>query len=248
MVTKETIKQLKNIKDKVKLFLGKYNTKVKEMLSIILFIIGMIAIPLYLQANCNNFSLWLKKQVKIGTARDWLNFWSSYVGSIMSIAFAYINTKRQINIEGKKEKIKNDFTSFVKIRNINEKYTDKFNKSINRIKKSPSQQLDNSVKAFMKLLNKFLNEIETIHIEQSNKIFQIYQLKIDKFNDIFKKIAEKEKEIYPARLPFSSQKNLTVQHDILFYLYTEFNNNFGRFVIETEDFISKTKKEMYSTF
>lgn len=68
----------------------------KSIISIVLFIGIMIGFPLALQNNWMNISKDLKNYIKIGTTRDWFGFWSSYIGSIMAIVFAYFNTRLQI--------------------------------------------------------------------------------------------------------------------------------------------------------
>ena len=82
-------------------------------------------IPLILQLNPWGFSTWLKGYVRIGTPNEWFGFWGSYIGSILSISFAYINSKIEANrqkesIERQLEQSKiNDLDNAIKIDEIN---------------------------------------------------------------------------------------------------------------------------------
>ena len=82
-------------------------------------------IPLILQLNPWGFSTWLKGYVRIGTPNEWFGFWGSYIGSILSITFAYINSKIEANrqkesIERQLEQSKiNDLDNAIKTNEIN---------------------------------------------------------------------------------------------------------------------------------
>ena len=97
--------------EKSKEFLRKYRLTI---------VFGLLfSVPLILQFNPWNFSTWLKGLVRIGTPRDWLGFWSSYLGSILSICFAYFNTKAQLNYRSHQEYL----TRLIDIRKILRHYT-----------------------------------------------------------------------------------------------------------------------------
>ena len=97
--------------EKSKEFLRKYRLTI---------VFGLLFfVPLILQFNPWNFSTWLKGLVRIGTPRDWLGFWSSYLGSILSICFAYFNTKAQLNYRSHQEYL----TRLIDIRKILRHYT-----------------------------------------------------------------------------------------------------------------------------
>ena len=90
----------------------------KSIISIVLFIGIMIGFPLALQNNWMDISRDLKNCIKIGTTRDWFGFWSSYIGSIMAIAFAYFNTKLQI----KNRSYRKDANLIFKLKEYTNKY------------------------------------------------------------------------------------------------------------------------------
>lgn len=72
----------------------------------IIFYSLLIFIPILLQGNVFNWGTSLKRVVRIGTARDWFGFWASYLGSMLSISFAYFNTRMQLN----DKKVDDDFS------------------------------------------------------------------------------------------------------------------------------------------
>lgn len=80
-----------------------------ETLFLILFLI-----PVFIQTNFLNVGTWLLNLINIGKPANWLGFWGSYLGSILAIVFAYINTKAQL-----KESKQNDLDNAIKINKIN---------------------------------------------------------------------------------------------------------------------------------
>lgn len=72
----------------------------KEIILACFFIVIFLITPFLLQLNLLGFSTWLKGFVRIGTPKAWFGFWGSYIGSILSIGFAYINSK----IEGEQQR------------------------------------------------------------------------------------------------------------------------------------------------
>ena len=136
----------------------------KSIISIVLFIGIMIGFPLALQNNWMNISKDLKNYIKIGTTRDWFGFWSSYIGSIMAIVFAYFNTRLQIKNRIYKEDanlifdlkeytseyyeniMQNDIDKIIDI-------IDKFNKNVN--KNSYDKELIANVFSFWNDFNNF---------------------------------------------------------------------------------------------
>lgn len=87
---------------------------------LIILLLLMFLVPFYLQLNLFGFSDWLKNLIRIGTPRDWLSFWSSYLGSIMSIGFAYFNTKYQVNEKSKKD----DYRFLIELNELSTKFED----------------------------------------------------------------------------------------------------------------------------
>lgn len=66
--------------------------KHKVIINIIFYLFLMLGIPIILQSNILNLGDILKKTIAIGTPRDWLGFWGAYIGTIITILFAYIST------------------------------------------------------------------------------------------------------------------------------------------------------------
>lgn len=79
------------------------NSIIENKIIFLLFLI--LLLPFCLQLNIFGLSTWLKEIVRIGTPQDWLGFWGAYLGSILTILFAYLNTRyetgKQLNIQKK---------------------------------------------------------------------------------------------------------------------------------------------------
>lgn len=103
---------------KIKEWCKKFITTHKSMIGTTFFLSIMLGFPLFLQDNYVNISTDLKKFIKIGTTRDWFRFWSSYIASIMSIAFAFFNTKLQLKLNNKAT----DASLVLELLNITNKY------------------------------------------------------------------------------------------------------------------------------
>lgn len=71
--------------------------KHKVIINIMLYLFVMLGIPLILQSNLGGLGDKLKKTIGIGTPRDWLGFWGTYIGTIITIIFAYISTIHEDN-------------------------------------------------------------------------------------------------------------------------------------------------------
>lgn len=84
-----------------------------EIILALFFIVIFLITPFLLQLNLLGFSTWLKGCVRIGTPRDWLGFWSSYLGSVLTVAFSYsiakYETKKQQEILQKQWEHDNEF-------------------------------------------------------------------------------------------------------------------------------------------
>lgn len=142
----------------------------KSIISIVLFIGIMIGFPLALQNNWMNISKDLKNYIKIGTTRDWFGFWSSYIGSIMAIVFAYFNTRLQI----KNRIYKEDANLIFELKEYTSEYyenimqndidkiidiIDKFNKNVN--KDSYDKELIANVFSFWNNFNNFTDSYKS---------------------------------------------------------------------------------------
>ena len=99
-------------------------------------------IPLILQLNPWGLSTWLKGYVRIGTPNEWFGFWGSYIGSILSISFAYINSKfeakrQQTNLEHQIEQSKINLEHQLEQSKINLEH---------QLEQSKINDLDNAIK------------------------------------------------------------------------------------------------------
>ena len=156
----------------------------KPIVRTILFIFIALGVPIAVQNNQMNIGTEFKKYIKIGTPRDWFGFWSSYIGSVASILFAYFNTKWQISLL----KYENDAKKLNDLKNKNEKYTNviyDYQQELTNIKKSPKKERDQKLqdfyfkyeedrKNYSKIYNKMLSEISSLNYWKVEKIFQDY--------------------------------------------------------------------------
>lgn len=101
---------------------------IDEKKSILLYItlaVMMLGLPIAIQNNYVGIGMSLKKYINIGSPSAWLGFWGSYLGSILSISFAYINSKieakrQKESIERQLEQSKiNDLDNAIKTNEIN---------------------------------------------------------------------------------------------------------------------------------
>ena len=134
----------------------------RSMLSIILFICIMLGVPLAVQNNQMNIGTEFKKYIKIGTPRDWFGFWGSYIGGILSIAFAFYNTKWQLNTH----KYANDYKQFTVLK----KASDDYLKIIRKYKWELQKIKDETNEDKYKDINKFTHKYST----DFNKYFDVY--------------------------------------------------------------------------
>lgn len=137
----------------------------RSMLSIILFICIMLGVPLAVQNNQMNIGTEFKKYIKIGTPRDWFGFWGSYIGSILSIAFAFYNTKWQLNTH----KYANDYKQFTILKDANDDYLKIINgykRKLQKIKNETNEDKYNDINEF---LSKFKTDFEK-YLTVNNKV------------------------------------------------------------------------------
>lgn len=102
-----------------------YIDKKKSILLYIILAVMMLGLPVAIQNNYVGIGMSLKKYINIGAPSAWLGFWGSYLGSILSISFAYINSKieakrQKESIERQLEQSKiNDLDNAIKTNEIN---------------------------------------------------------------------------------------------------------------------------------
>lgn len=158
-----------------------------SIISAIFFICIMLGFPIAFQNNQMNISTELKKYIKIGTSRDWFRFWSSYIGSIISILFAFYNTKWQF----KKNKYENDYKQFAILMDYNSKYIDiiyGYRQELEKIKNESYKDKYNDLKKFVEkkdsehrkyldVYNKMLIEISSLNYTKAKEIIEDYSIK-----------------------------------------------------------------------
>lgn len=89
-----------------------YIDKKKSILLYIILAVMMLGLPIAIQNNYVGIGISLKKCINIGAPSAWLGFWGSYLGSVLTILFAYFNTEYQTskiataNREEKSKKLK----------------------------------------------------------------------------------------------------------------------------------------------
>lgn len=79
---------------------------IKNQINVIIFFGLMLGIPFLMQVNPFGISTYLKKLVGIGTSGEWLGFWGSYLGSIITVLFSYFSIMYKTKKETKNAKSK----------------------------------------------------------------------------------------------------------------------------------------------
>lgn len=79
---------------------------IKNQINVIIFFGSMLGIPFVMQLNPFGISTYLKKLVGIGTSGEWLGFWGSYLGSIITVLFSYFSIMYETKKETKNAKSK----------------------------------------------------------------------------------------------------------------------------------------------
>jgi len=164
-------------------------TNKREISGWILFYFFLIVIPILLQGNVFNWGTRLKWFVRIGTARDWFGFWASYLGSMLSISFAYFNTRMQL----KAKKVDDDFSrvcdlkrALIECKNKIGKSSDKFMVSLDNREKIQiyNQILTSSANFFGRYdeISERMSSLKFINLEEKKEI--AYKL-FDDLNQLF---------------------------------------------------------------
>ena len=169
----------------------------RSMLSIILFICIMLGVPLAVQNNQMNIGTEFKKYIKIGTPRDWFGFWGSYIGSILSIAFAFYNTKWQLNTH----KYANDYKQFTILKDASDDYLKIINgykRKLQKIKNETNEDKYNDINEFVSKFNtdfeKYLTVYNKVCLELSSlTIMKAYKLLAEYLLDNMKFIVSLDK-------------------------------------------------------
>lgn len=210
-------------------------------------------IPLILQLNPWGFSTWLKGYVRIGTPNEWFGFWGSYIGSILSISFAYINSKIEANrqkesIERQLEQSKiNDLDNAIKIDEINNLtmilgeisdymanicFLDLFKEDPNEVNKVMDQERFNS------FVVEFTN-LSTEYTKNWNKFILRYYTDKNEYTDLLKlngKIAETSEKIGNNINQYTAKVNSNSDNKTLINILQEISKNLSYLYDASEDF------------
>ena len=157
----------------------------------------LFCVPLILQLNPWNLSTWLKRLVRIGTPRDWLGFWSSYLGSILTVAFSYsiakYETKKQKEISQKQWKHDNEIRLLETMVEFRDLLADrkKVNYKLDDLINDYHNRSNNKLKLDEKNLEKtvgLINDIQQCKLDSLKYYFTINSLNKDVGKDIFVKL------------------------------------------------------------
>lgn len=206
-------------------------------------------IPLILQLNPWGFSTWLKGYVRIGTPNEWFGFWGSYIGSILSISFAYINSKIEANrqkesIERQLEQSKiNDLDNAIKIDEINNltmilgEISDYMANicSFTLFGKCPKSVMDQE--KFNSFVVEFAN-LSTEYMKNWNKFILKYYTDKNEYTDLLKlngKIAEMSEKIGNNINQYTAKVNHNSDNKTLINILQEISKNLSYLYDASED-------------
>lgn len=189
-------------------------TCLKKLLYIILSIF-LVIFPLVIQSNFFNLGTILKSTVQIGQPSNWLNFWAAYLGSILSIIFAYLNTKWQLKKNKEFELNKIDAYNISKLMIIiiqrNNEYeqskslADKIIEVIDT--KTELSIYEVLLKKSYILLSQYLDDKENSHVKEWNEFF----ISFDDTNPEIKKIVNKWNKIGSLLQKYSNEIDPDIQ-------------------------------------
>lgn len=162
----------------------------------------ILLIPFLIQLNPFGLSELLKKTVRIGTPRDWFVFWGAYLGSILSIGFAYLNTKFQLsNSKNKKDiellqdllKLQNEFNketiycqyAKTKPKNFKKDFFDPFNKDLNNFLDKSNEIIERTSLETCNKLNNYYDVFQENNLGMQSDFNEIMADKAEKDTNLF---------------------------------------------------------------
>ena len=206
-------------------------------------------IPLILQLNPWGFSTWLKGYVRIGTPNEWFGFWGSYIGSILSISFAYINSKIEANrqkesLERQLEQSKiNDLDNAIKIDEINNltmilgKISDYMANicSLNLFEKDPNEVID--LNTFESFKGEFSNLVIKYMKNWNKFILRCYISNEEYYNlrNLNKKVSKISHKIGNSILQYEEKINSNSDNKTLINILQEISKNLSYLYDTSED-------------
>lgn len=169
----------------------------------------LFLIPIFIQTNLLYFGTWILNFINIGKPGNWLGFWGSYLGSILSIAFAYVNTKMQL-----KESKRNDYEKAIKLRELDS--------AVSLLQ--AAAYLQNHVHSLQVEFkyNKDQKNYKDLKIDTLSKIYEIQNNYMEKYNYSIvvykaedpKDIVEQNKKIYSYYISLIKTVNIDFFNEI----------------------------------
>lgn len=245
----------KKIKTSIKWY-KKFNNFCKcyidEKKSILLYItlaIMMLGLPIAIQNNYVKIGMSLKKCINIGAPSAWLGFWGSYLGSILSISFAYINSKIEANrqkesLERQLEQSKiNDLDNAIKIDEINNltmilgEVSDYMANicSLNLFKKYPNEVID--LNTFESFKGEFSNLVIKYMKNWNKFILRCYISNEEYYNlrNLNKRVSKISHKIGNSILQYEKEINSNSDNKTLINILQEISKNLSYLYDTSED-------------
>ena len=245
----------KKIKTSIKWY-KKFNNFCKcyidEKKSILLYItlaIMMLGLPIAIQNNYVRIGMSLKKCINIGAPSAWLGFWGSYLGSILSISFAYINSKIEANrqkesLERQLEQSKiNDLDNAIKIDEINNltmilgEVSDYMANifSLNLFKKNPNEVID--LNTFESFKGEFSNLVIKYMKNWNKFILRCYISNEEYYNlrNLNKRVSKISHKIGNSILQYEEKLNSNSDNKTLINILQEISKNLSYLYDTSED-------------
>lgn len=174
----------------------------ESILNIILFICIMFGVPLAVQNNQMNIGTEFKKYIKIGTTRDWFGFWGPYIGCILSVSFAFYNTKWQLNTH----KYANDYKQLSFLQDAGNAYLETIQKYRQELAKIKSETVEDKYNDINEFVSKFNTDFDNYLAEYSKVVLELSSLNSMKASEILFKYCEKNLKFTVSLNKLQSQK------------------------------------------
>ncbi|MBI0033805.1 hypothetical protein [Lactobacillus sp. M0396] len=225
---------------------------IDEKKSILLYItlaIMMLGLPIAIQNNYVRIGMSLKRCINIGAPSAWLGFWGSYLGSILSISFAYINSKIEANrqkesLERQLEQSKiNDLDNAIKIDEINNltmilgEVSDYMANicSLNLFEKYPNEVID--LNTFESFKGEFSNLVIKYMKNWNKFILRCYISNEEYYNlrNLNKKVSKISHKIGNSILQYEEKINSNSDNKTLINILQEISKNLSYLYDTSED-------------
>ena len=226
-----------------------YIDKKKSILLYIILAVMMLGLPVAIQNNYVRIGMSLKRCINIGAPSAWLGFWGSYLGSILSISFAYINSKIEANrqkesLERQLEQSKiNDLDNAIKIDEINNltmilgEVSDYMANicSLNLFEKYPNEVID--LNTFESFKGEFSNLVIKYMKNWNKFILRCYISNEEYYNlrNLNKKVSKISHKIGNSILQYEEKINSNSDNKTLINILQEISKNLSYLYDTSED-------------